>query len=174
MRRHAFVTESDYAFRRLQEPVALDPARLPRAGSFSLQPSLGGPSTASKGRSGRPRAEGIARPDGAAVRRPAPAAVYQRKHGVFALTLLPSDAAISCFYRFLRPIREYFMINACNMRGGTMRESIVRILADESGATAIEYGLIAALISVAAIAAMTNVGNNLRTIFNDVASNLNT
>ncbi len=55
-----------------------------------------------------------------------------------------------------------------------MRESIVRILADESGATAIEYGLIAALISVAAIAAMTNVGNNLRTIFNDVASNLNT
>ncbi len=55
-----------------------------------------------------------------------------------------------------------------------MCESIVRILADESGATAIEYGLIAALISVAAIAAITNVGNNLRTIFNAVATNLNT
>ncbi len=55
-----------------------------------------------------------------------------------------------------------------------MRETILRILADESGATAIEYGLIAALISVAAIAAMTNVGNNLRTIFNTVANNLNT
>jgi pilus assembly protein Flp/PilA len=55
-----------------------------------------------------------------------------------------------------------------------MRESILRILADESGATAIEYGLIAALISVAAIAAMTNVGNNLKAIFNTVANNLNT
>jgi pilus assembly protein Flp/PilA len=45
---------------------------------------------------------------------------------------------------------------------------------DESGATAIEYGLIAALISIAAVAAMTNVGNNLKTIFNTVANNLNT
>lgn len=55
-----------------------------------------------------------------------------------------------------------------------MRKTILRILADDSGATAIEYGLIAALISVAAIAGMTNVGNNLKTIFNTVASNLNT
>ncbi len=55
-----------------------------------------------------------------------------------------------------------------------MRHMIRRFLKDEEGATAIEYGLIAALISIAAIAAMGNVGNNLRTIFNDVANNLNT
>ena len=55
-----------------------------------------------------------------------------------------------------------------------MRQMIARFLKDEEGATAIEYGLIAALISVAAIAAMTNVGNNLKTIFNSVANNLNT
>jgi pilus assembly protein Flp/PilA len=55
-----------------------------------------------------------------------------------------------------------------------MRQMIRRFLKDEAGATAIEYGLIAALISIAAIAAMTNVGNNLKTIFNDVANNLNT
>ena len=55
-----------------------------------------------------------------------------------------------------------------------MRTLILRALKDESGATAIEYGLIAALISIAAIAAMGNVGNNLKTIFNTVASNLNT
>ena len=54
-----------------------------------------------------------------------------------------------------------------------MRHIIRRLLKDEQGATAIEYGLIAALISVAAIAAMTNVGNNLRSIFNSVATNLN-
>ncbi len=55
-----------------------------------------------------------------------------------------------------------------------MRDFIVRLLKDESGATAIEYGLIAALISIAAVAAMGNVGNNLKTIFNNVATNLNT
>lgn len=38
---------------------------------------------------------------------------------------------------------------------------IARIFRDESGATAIEYGLIAALISVAAIVAFTSVGENL-------------
>jgi pilus assembly protein Flp/PilA len=43
--------------------------------------------------------------------------------------------------------------------------SIIRtILADESGATAVEYGLIAALISVAAITAFTTVGTKLSTL----------
>lgn len=53
-------------------------------------------------------------------------------------------------------------------------KSILKLLNDDAGATAIEYGLIAALISVAAIAAMGNVGNNLQSIFNTVANNLNT
>ena len=43
---------------------------------------------------------------------------------------------------------------------------------DESGATAIEYGLIAALISVAIILAVTAVGNGLNTTFNSVAGHL--
>ena len=55
-----------------------------------------------------------------------------------------------------------------------MRQMIRRFLKDEAGATAIEYGLIAALISIAAIAAMTNVGNNLKNIFNTVSNSLNT
>ena len=41
-----------------------------------------------------------------------------------------------------------------------------------SGATAIEYGLIAALIAVAAITAMTSIGTKLSTTFNNVSSNL--
>ncbi len=40
----------------------------------------------------------------------------------------------------------------------------------ESGATAIEYGLIAALVSVAAIGALTAMGNSLSTMFNTVSS----
>ncbi|MEQ1498936.1 MAG: Flp family type IVb pilin [Novosphingobium sp.] len=47
---------------------------------------------------------------------------------------------------------------------------ITRLLSDESGATAIEYGLIAALIAVAAIAAMQGMGNQLQTTFNTASS----
>jgi pilus assembly protein Flp/PilA len=47
-----------------------------------------------------------------------------------------------------------------------------KILQDRSGATAIEYGLIAALIAVAAVATMTTVGTNLSGIFGTVASSL--
>ncbi|HXQ50698.1 MAG TPA: Flp family type IVb pilin [Stellaceae bacterium] len=46
------------------------------------------------------------------------------------------------------------------------------LLRDETGATAIEYGLIAALISVAIITAVTLVGTNLNSTFNSVASAL--
>lgn len=45
-------------------------------------------------------------------------------------------------------------------------------LKDESGATAIEYGLLAALIAIAAIVAMSAVGTSLSTTFNDVAGSL--
>ena len=55
-----------------------------------------------------------------------------------------------------------------------MRQMIARFLKDEEGATAIEYGLIAAHISIVAITAMTNDGNNLKNIFNTVSNSLNT
>ncbi len=43
---------------------------------------------------------------------------------------------------------------------------------DESGATAIEYGLIAALVSVAAIGALTTMGNSLQTMFGTVSNSM--
>jgi len=46
------------------------------------------------------------------------------------------------------------------------------MLRDEAGATAIEYGLIAALIAVAAITAMQSLGNELSTTFNKVNTEL--
>lgn len=49
----------------------------------------------------------------------------------------------------------------------------VKLLKNEKGATAIEYGLIAALIAVAAIGAMQGVGNSLNNTFNNVANHLN-
>ncbi len=47
-----------------------------------------------------------------------------------------------------------------------------KIWNDESGATAIEYGLIAALVSVMAIAALTSAGGNLSGTFTNVAGEL--
>ena len=49
---------------------------------------------------------------------------------------------------------------------------LTRLLHDDAGATAIEYGLIAALIAVAAIVAMQAVGTSLISIFTTVAKDL--
>lgn len=49
---------------------------------------------------------------------------------------------------------------------------VTRFLSDESGATAIEYGLIAALISVGIIAAATTLGNGLSNLFTGIGGEL--
>lgn len=58
-------------------------------------------------------------------------------------------------------------------RGRKRKVRVLRaLLRDESGATAIEYGLIAALIAIAAIAAFTRLGLNLAGIFQTIAAAL--
>jgi pilus assembly protein Flp/PilA len=54
----------------------------------------------------------------------------------------------------------------------TIIDSFKDLLADESGATAIEYGLIAALVSVAAITAMSELGSSLSDMFFTVSNRL--
>jgi pilus assembly protein Flp/PilA len=54
-----------------------------------------------------------------------------------------------------------------------MLKQIKSFCADESGATAIEYGLIAALVSVAAIGALTTMGDTLNTLFTTVSNSMN-
>jgi pilus assembly protein Flp/PilA len=49
---------------------------------------------------------------------------------------------------------------------------MLKLIKNNKGATAIEYGLIAALIAVAAIAAMSNIGTKLGSTFNNVSSQL--
>jgi pilus assembly protein Flp/PilA len=53
-----------------------------------------------------------------------------------------------------------------------MKRSLLKFWNDESGATAIEYGLIAAGIAVAIIVAVNVVGSNLNTVFSSVSSSL--
>ncbi len=52
--------------------------------------------------------------------------------------------------------------------------SLVNMMKDESGATAIEYGLIAGLIAVAIVVAVTAVGGNLNGVFGNVNTSLPT
>ncbi|MBC2771299.1 Flp family type IVb pilin [Rhizobium sp. AQ_MP] len=54
-----------------------------------------------------------------------------------------------------------------------MTKLFARFAKDESGATAIEYGLIAALISVALITGATTLGGALNNQFNEVSKKLN-
>jgi pilus assembly protein Flp/PilA len=50
--------------------------------------------------------------------------------------------------------------------------TFARFLKDDSGATAIEYGLIAALIAVAIIAATTQLGSNIANTFNKISGKM--
>ena len=53
-----------------------------------------------------------------------------------------------------------------------LKQKVLKFLADESGATAIEYGLIAAGISLAIIAVVNGLGTNLNAKFNDINTSL--
>jgi pilus assembly protein Flp/PilA len=61
---------------------------------------------------------------------------------------------------------------ACKCLRETDMVKFIKLLKNEKGATAIEYGLIAALIAVAAIGAMQGIGNSLNNTFNNVSSHL--
>ncbi|HWJ58501.1 MAG TPA: Flp family type IVb pilin [Sphingomicrobium sp.] len=53
-----------------------------------------------------------------------------------------------------------------------MSKFFKKLIRNDKGATAIEYGLIAALIAVAAIGALTTIGTNLNATFTEVGSSL--
>ena len=53
-----------------------------------------------------------------------------------------------------------------------MRNFIKRLLSEERGATAIEYGLIAGLIAVVIIGALTVTGTSLKSVFENVSNKL--
>ena len=55
---------------------------------------------------------------------------------------------------------------------GVENGAVSRLIKDEKGVTAIEYGLIAALIAVAAVVVMGTVGTNLSGTFSQVAASL--
>jgi pilus assembly protein Flp/PilA len=59
-----------------------------------------------------------------------------------------------------------------NRKENPMRAFFTKLIQDEAGVTAVEYGLIAALIAVAAVTVMTTVGTNLSSTFSKVAASL--
>jgi pilus assembly protein Flp/PilA len=65
-----------------------------------------------------------------------------------------------------------YAIACFSLRRSRVRTVLSNLIRDESGVTAIEYALIAALIAVAAIASFTLVGTNLSTTFSTIAAKL--
>ena len=63
-------------------------------------------------------------------------------------------------------------VRALTQKEASVAHFFKRYLGNESGATAIEYGLIAALIAVAIIAAVTSVGTSLQATFTTVAGSM--
>ena len=88
-------------------------------------------------------------------------------------TGIPRKTAHPKSVRFCNPLfTSPAHLRGCrNQRGMTMTK-FLKLIRDKKGATAIEYGLIAALIAVAAIAAMDNIGSQLGETFNNVATEL--
>jgi len=54
-----------------------------------------------------------------------------------------------------------------------MTSLVLKLVKDESGATAIEYGLIAALVAVAAVVGMSALGTSLNNVFQSVSTTMN-
>ena len=66
------------------------------------------------------------------------------------------------------------MYSGCAWEASRMRNFIKRLLSEERGATAIEYGLIAGLIAVVIIGALTVTGTSLKSVFESVSGQLET
>jgi pilus assembly protein Flp/PilA len=64
------------------------------------------------------------------------------------------------------------LVQWCLLKEASMSRFVTRFLKDESGATAIEYGLIAALIAVVIIGAVTSAGGAIEATFQEVADAL--
>jgi pilus assembly protein Flp/PilA len=78
-----------------------------------------------------------------------------------------------CLNWLVKVMAQFIRTEQVVLAGETeMISTFSKLMKNEDGATAIEYGLIAALIAVAAIAAFKLVGTNLSSIFNTVASDL--
>jgi pilus assembly protein Flp/PilA len=95
---------------------------------------------------------------------------------MFALRILtffqPLEAQIPVSLRGDRVAQGCVNCVVTEPRGSTEMIKFVKLLKNQKGATAIEYGLIAALIAVAAIGAMQGIGSKLNTTFNNVSNSL--
>ena len=78
----------------------------------------------------------------------------------------------------MRPLRkpaavfERPLSSGIRQAGGALRRAVIRPLKDERGVTAIEYTMVAALIALAIVVFVTQIGGFVKTSFESVASSL--
>jgi pilus assembly protein Flp/PilA len=86
--------------------------------------------------------------------------------------------AILCLYRRFHGQRRWeaettkLVVASCTLWSSLMKNLVARFAKDESGATAIEYGLIAAGIALAIITVINNLGTTLNAKFGSISSSL--
>lgn len=68
------------------------------------------------------------------------------------------------------PLRTYK--NLSEEKSTTMFSAVKCLVKDDSGATLVEYGLLLALVALAAVATMTTLGSNIKTLFTSAANEL--
>ncbi|WP_421981399.1 Flp family type IVb pilin [Roseibium sp.] len=76
------------------------------------------------------------------------------------------------FERTKKRSGELEAVNSVVLGANTMKSLMNRFAKDESGATAIEYGLIAGLLSIVIIAAVALAGTSLTAVFSNIAGKL--
>lgn len=76
------------------------------------------------------------------------------------------------FERTKKRSGELEAVNSVVLGANTMKSLMKRFAKDESGATAIEYGLIAGLLSIVIIAAVALAGTSLNNVFSSIAGQL--
>jgi len=80
-------------------------------------------------------------------------------------------ATVQCCHRYIRWQGELVLSNLC-IKGEFKMNKLMQFAKDESGATAIEYGLIAGGISVAIVTIVFTIGSTLDAMFDDISTEL--
>jgi pilus assembly protein Flp/PilA len=88
------------------------------------------------------------------------------------LLILVQKRLVNFWPVYLAHTRGTGLSIAADAPESTMEKALTRFLADESGATAIDYALIASIVSLVVISSSNIIANNLKNVFNKASGNL--
>jgi pilus assembly protein Flp/PilA len=79
---------------------------------------------------------------------------------------------LSVWFTGQKAVHEHFLLGRDNLQGPAMKKLVLRFVNDRAAATAIEYAIIAAGISIVIVAAVNSIGTSLNSTFSSISSQL--